>query len=158
MTRQEFEFYPDQVKFVSPDGQTIKGLSLSNDGEINVPLKNQKTTSSATTSTTSTSYVVISGMTQTPESGTYVVIFSASGGPSSKDTDSYFAVFYNGSIVSDSERYINQGGNHNHPLNVSLHTIATVTANGSQAIDIRYKTASGTFIINKKSLVLIRVG
>jgi hypothetical protein len=111
------------------------------------------------TSTTNNTYSVINGMTIIPGAGDYMVFFSCSGGPSIKSSDSYLAVFVDGVMVDDSERRVVHGGNHNHPLDIPLSTITHVNnVGGGEAIDVRYKTAGGTFSVGKRSLNLIRMG
>ena len=160
MVRQEFEFHPSQVKFVSPDGQTIKGLQLDDNGALSVPLLNyQMASTDATSTTSSTSYVVIDSMTVTPIAGTWWVSFSSSGNGSAQNADLDFAIFMDGSVVSGTTRRNgHQSGQQNKDTVRPMHTQAIIATTGTEVIDVRYKTSSGTFSVYERNLILVRVG
>jgi hypothetical protein len=100
--------------------------------------------STTNTSTTSTSYVVLNSMTITPAAGTYSVRFSASFRPSTKAQEVQFAVHSNATIHADSQRRLHNISGHDHDLFYPSATFAhEVTVNGSQAIDIRWRSLTG---------------
>jgi len=138
------------------DTKAITPLKLAN-YPVSSTIAYSETTLTTTTSTTSASYIVVNGMTFTPAAGTWLAIYSAAGMISSKETSSFFGIFNNGTIVSNSERCVNQGGNHDHPFDMPVYTATMVTTTGSEAIDVRYKTADGTFTMKTRSLVLIKM-
>ena len=160
MVRQEFEFYPSQVKFVSPDGQTIKGLQLDDNGALSVSILNYQQISASDTSTTSSgSFVVINSMTITPAAGTWMVMFSTSGSGNQQNANMDIAIYKNGTIVADTLRkqgYFSSQANADTKRNI--YTQSIVTTNGSEAIDVRYKVSAGTFTIHERNLILVRVG
>lgn len=106
-----------------------------------------------TTSTVSTAYVLIAGMTTTPVAGSYLVMFSASGSTSSSSANINYAVFVGGVVVASSERLLRSATS----TTMGLYTQAKVTVNGSQAIEIRYKTSTGTFTVNVRNICLVGV-
>ena len=117
-----------------------------------------ETTATVDTSTTSATYTQINSMVITPASGTYLVIFSSSGAGDSTGADATYAIHKAGTIIQHSERNLNfGGGGQTNNFDTSLHTIAVVTVNGADIIDIKYKTSAGTFTIHERSLELIKL-
>lgn len=111
----------------------------------------------ADTSTTSSTYVTMNAMTVTPAAGTYLVMFSGSGGVSANSSTGNYAIFNNGSIVQHSERNTVTGGGPTSGMEDAFYTQSVETVNGSQTIDVRYQTSSGTFTIHERSLILIQL-
>lgn len=116
-------------------------------------------TATTNTSTTSSTYVVINGMTTTPSSGTYIVTFSASGSHSNGSSDATYAIHSNGSIVAHSERNHGwRGAAHTNDFEMSIHSQAIITVNGSQSIDVRYQCGgNGIFTVHERSMILLKV-
>lgn len=115
-------------------------------------------TGTSTVSTISSSYTTITGMTSTPEAGTYMVSFSASGVGSTDDQEMQVSLYKNGSKVSQTENdYGFDSNSGNSGSRFSIYTQALVTLNGSQAIEARYKTNTGTFEIYERSMILVKV-
>lgn len=141
-------------------GQVLTATSATSaNWQTNSPsLTTSEITGTTATSTTSSSYVVINSMTTTPASGTYMVSFSASGDISNGNADADYAIHNDGSIVTHSLRHLgHDGGAHTGGFKVTFYTQAIVTVNGSQAIDVRYKTSSGTFTVDERSMILLKV-
>ncbi len=146
-----------------------KGISngvatLGIDGKIPVSqlpsstISNNMVYSTSQFSTISNVYTGMSDMTTTPVAGTYMVSFSASGNASDASSDTFYSIFNDGILVSDSEREIfSNGGSALDSVNLSLHSQSIVTVNGSQTIDVRVKTTSGIFTVNSRNLVLLRL-
>lgn len=103
------------------------------------------------TSTISSTYNVISGMTSTPSAGMYVVLFSSTGSTSKSSAIINYGIFINGTLVDSSERTYRGTTSTTH----TLYTQAKVTVNGSQTIDIRYKTSDGTFTVGIRNMLLL---
>lgn len=121
----------------------------------NTVIANSSATATADDTTTSATDVVIVGMTLTPAAGTYVAIFSSSGLNSGNGaTRMFFSIYSGGSQVTHSERELGIAAS----ANVAIHTAATVTVNGSQAIDVRWRAVAGTNTVHERSLTLIRLG
>ena len=137
----------------TPPNATYWDLLVSGD------LANATDSVATTTSTTSVTYVVISGMTETPAAGTYFVSFSASGKGSSQSQQMEYSLYNNGSVIDHSERRIDwNSGAQGDQLYGAMHSQAIVTVTGSEAIEARYKTATGTFTVEQRSLLFVRIG
>jgi len=109
-------------------------------------------------STTSGTYNTITSMTVTPSSGTYIITFSSSGNGSFNGADMNYAIFVAGVIVQNTERNLNFGGAASvNGFDSALYTQTIAAVNGSQVVDVRYKTNSGTFTVHKRSMMLIKV-
>lgn len=108
-------------------------------------------------STSSTTDVVITGFTVTPQAGTYAVwvngTWTPQAGPGNVETVS---IYKGGTVVTDSIRGISPIQSLN-PALMCTQTITQVT--GSQAIDVRINSSSGqNLTVNSRSLLLIRLG
>ena len=121
------------------------------------PITNSIQTATTDASTTSGTYVTVPSMTVTPAAGTYLVMFSSSGLVSRINTTTTYAIHLAGTIVQHSERNVRiTAGNATESV-FTLHTQSVTTANGSQAIDVRYLTSAGTFTMHERSLILVRL-
>ncbi len=110
------------------------------------------------TSTSSSGYTLINGMATTPEAGTYMVTFSGQGYGTSNDQEMRIAIYVNGSEQSYSERdYGYDSNSNNNSMRYTMHIEAIVTVDGTESIEARYRTNSGTFNISKRSMILFRV-
>lgn len=115
-------------------------------------------TSTAATATTSGTYVLLAGMTLTPPAHTYLCIFSSSGDGSANAADMDYALHIDATIITHTERNLNYGGGNAFNLaRTALYTIAVVALNGSQAINVRYRTNGGTFSVYNRSLHLVEL-
>lgn len=120
----------------------------------------------STQSTSSTTYANITGMTSTPASGTYLVIFNGHATTSGASAGGFFALALAGSTVTDSVREISAnlvllGGLVTVSVNTigsSMSCVSRITVNGSQAITAQFKSISGgTINVQEKTLSLIKV-
>ena len=112
-------------------------------------------------STTSTAYVIVTGMFVVPESGTYLVFGRSTVSATSNSRFISLSIYRNGSLVSDSETqvYIRNGsGFFSNTDILNIGTDAVVTVNGSEQVDLRWKTSGGTVQAQGYSLILIKVG
>lgn len=116
---------------------------------------NYNVVSSTTFNTTSTTDVVITGMTVTPVAGTYGIWFNAAVVMSSSPVIQSWTIYSSGAAVVDSVRS-QQSSRSAQPLFCA--TMSIVQVNGSQAIDVRVNTAGGTLTVNQRSLLLTRLG
>lgn len=119
---------------------------------------NTEVESSTAFTTTSTTDVVITGLTTTPAAGTYLVMVSmewvktAGGSPQTSTASLYLA----GSPIANTPRSQTYTANAQFQ-NCKLQTIVAV--NGSQAIDVRVNITGGTTLsVNERSLIVLRVG
>lgn len=105
--------------------------------------------------TTSATDVIVTGFTVTPQAGTYGVWFSSDANLSANNSIGQYVIFKNGVAVADSRRQV-QGSSSN--FKTQLSTLAIFQATGSEAVDVRVNITSGTFTVNQRSLLLIRLG
>jgi hypothetical protein len=86
-----------------------------------------------------------------PESGTYIVNFSSSAKLSLQNNTYEYAIFKAGIIVQQSNRILFPNNNNNIQL---ISTQSTISVNGSESINIKYKTTGGTFTVYERNLIL----
>lgn len=125
--------------------------SLVNDGYW-------EASATASTTTTSSTDVLMSGMTLTPPAGTYMAWFSGSVGQSAADNTVTVSIYAGGSQIAHTQRV-------NTPTptfsaGAARTTVATngvVTVNGSQAVEIRWRRNAGTATCDQRTFNLIQV-
>lgn len=109
----------------------------------------------------STTDVLVTGMTITPPAGIYKVDFNSSINMSTANATYGCAVYVGGTIVSETDRAMQVGqisfGTFT-PGTLAITTGGIVTVNGSQAIEIRARRSAGTTTIQKRTMVITRVG
>lgn len=106
-------------------------------------------------STTSTSDVIITGFTLTPQAGTYACWYNASSFLNTTPKTHWWSFYQNGVKVARSER--SQDTAHSNTGMVDP-TMAVLVFNGSETIDVRVRTQNGTLQINDRTMILIRLG
>lgn len=116
---------------------------------------NYQVVASTTFSTSSTTDVVITSFTVTPQAGTYAVWFNLSTQNTSGSQSNFASLYRGGTQIADSERRTGFGAA-NTPASLPSMTVATF--NGSQAADVRVRTTSATAAVNARTLLLIRLG
>jgi alpha-tubulin suppressor-like RCC1 family protein len=115
-------------------------------------------TSITSVNTTSTTYVLITSMTSTPAVGTYLVNFSSTMNATAISQLISYAIFYNNTIVSSSERQILNTASHTNDFNVLTYTQAKITVDGVNSIEIKYKSSSANIVnVLARSLILIKI-
>lgn len=115
----------------------------------------------ANITTTSATDVLLTGMTQTPVAGIYFVCFSTWLTHSTAAATATISIYVGGVLNTATIRtVIPFPGGLLTPatLDVLVATNAIVTVNGSQAIEIRWKTSAGTATAHNGSYDLIRIG
>lgn len=117
---------------------------------------NYNMVSSTAFTTSSTTNVVITAFSVTPQAGTYAIWYNAESFYTTTPKSHWFSIYKAGVQISNSER--SQDTAHsNQNMNDSTMTITQV--NGSQAIDVRVRCDNtGSLTVNKRSLLLIRLG
>lgn len=135
---------------LTTDGSNPATLTWANP----LPFQTSANSTSSTTTTSATN-AVISGMTITPASGRYLVLFS--GRVQSVTNTSVVEIsVYNNAVQNTVTIRTNT-----HPTSSFLHitTISLEVVNGSQAIDIRWRRVSGTGTptMTNRQMILIRV-
>lgn len=123
-------------------------------------LTTTEASATADTTTTSSTDVLMASMTITPVAGTYMVIFSTTVDHSAQSVAVVVSIYSGGSLDTASVRGVvpRFNGIGANSLSPSVATNGIVTVNGSQAIEIRWKTASGTATAHQRTLDILRVG
>lgn len=125
---------------------------------LNIPTS--ITLSSTLITTTSTTYVVMTGQTITPAAGTYVVTGRACISATSNSRTIELALFLGGVIVADTgtTAFIRTGSGFGSNTDIENETtFAVITVNGSQAIDLRWQTSGGTAQARGYGLLAMRI-
>lgn len=118
----------------------------------------QITEANSTITTTSSSYVIATGMTLTPAAGTYLVFFGGTVGVSSNNARVFTAIHIAGVLQSGSEREFRRGGGQTSNTQTPFLCLAKVTVNGSQQIEGRWYRSSGTaFMYAGRQLAIVEV-
>lgn len=106
-------------------------------------------------STTSSTDVLITGMTVTPVSGRYAVWFSSDIEISQNNRIADVVLYRGGTAVERTRREV-QGVSSN--FKSALQTLAEIFVNGSEAVDVRVNVTAGNLKVNQRRLILIRLG
>lgn len=125
-----------------------------------ISLIHSRVASTSLITTTSTTYVVLTGQTLTPVAGTYLALARAVVTATSNNRTLALSIFVNGAQVTDSEvtTFVRTGSGFLSSTDIlSMNTDAIVTVNGSQAIDMRWLTSGGTAQAQGYGLVLIKL-
>lgn len=140
---------------------TTAGAPLSTDANNQVisGITNTEVFATADATTTSTTDVLMTSMTITPVSGDYLVWFSGGVDHSNQSVAVVVSIYSGGTLKTDSvrspvPRFNGVGANTLTPI---CATQGKVTVNGAQAIEIRWKTASGTATVHQRTLNILRV-
>lgn len=146
-----------------PFDNSVNGFIAEN---VQTAIEESKNTASTTevvatadTTTTSTTDVLINSMTITPVAGDYLVWFSTCVDHSAQSVAVVVSLYVGGSLIVDSVRApvprFNALGAQS--LNPCVAINGKITANGAQAIEVRWKTASGTATAHQRNLMIVRV-
>lgn len=115
----------------------------------------------AATTTTSTTDVLINSMTLTPRAGTYRVIFSSYIEHNTNNANVTVSIYSGGTLKADSARVgspqIQGGVTPSLNMRMPISTNGDVAVNGSQAIEIRWKTSAGTATTTQRTLNITRI-
>lgn len=112
-------------------------------------------------STTSTGYVVVTGMSFSLPAGTYMVTGRSVMSTTSNSRYIYMAIFTNGTINTDSEifGYVRTGASilSNSDI-LNLYTSTIVTLPSTQTVDLRWKTSGGTAQAQGYAITYLKIG
>lgn len=150
--------------FIGEDiaGSTV-GAPLSADasGQLASGITNLEFSATADTTTTSPTDVLMNAMTtaSNPAAGDYFVFFSTCVDHSAQSVAVVVSIYVGGSLVTNSvrspvPRFNALGAN---SLSPCVMINEKVTVNGSQAIEVRWKTASGTATAHQRTLDILRI-
>jgi len=145
-----------QWDFLGGDLNVADDLNVT--GDIN-GIGNNSVVSTTPDSTVSATMAVIAGMTNTPAAGKYSISFSASGSNSVNSAVMNYELAIAGIPIADTFRtnHGGTGGNQFPDVTFSMHTQAIVDLNGAEAIEARFSTSAGTYTVDERSLILIRL-
>jgi hypothetical protein len=125
--------------------------SISSDhGSINYSI----ISATNTISTTSTTFVLDTDLSVTPQAGTWLALVSASVSNSNNERQSVIALAKNGIVDSNSERQMSGRGSTNF---FEVSTFAYFTVSGTDPIALYYRAVQNTASLSIRSLTLIRV-
>lgn len=116
---------------------------------------NYNISSSVLFSTDNVVDTLITGMAITPISGKYAVWFSSDINIESNNDVVECVVYTDGVAKEDTRRKV-QGVSSN--FKSSFYTVGTVDVDGTQAVDVRVKSATKTVDVSGRTLILIRLG
>jgi len=141
-----------QVPVVTTDAQgRVSGVTLAT---VSPSITQQEISATSNTTTTSSSYVLLSGMTVTPAAGTYLCFFSTTLHTSNLTVISaYFTFYLDGTQVTHTERRIDTYASYDIPVA----TQGIMTVDGSQAIEVRWRRTGGTNTAYQRTLNIIKV-
>jgi hypothetical protein len=104
--------------------------------------------------TTSTTDVVITGFTVTPQAGTYAIWYSAENSCTGSGVDNVCTIYKGASAIADSLRHTSStSGAHTFPM--STQTISQFDGATSCSVEVN---TNGTLTVSQRSLILIRLG
>lgn len=116
---------------------------------------NYQVLSSTAFDTASTTDVMITGFTVTPQAGTYAVWYNGASFLTTTPKSHWWSIYKNGTRVADSERSQDTGHS---SQNMTDSTMSVVVFDGSETCDVRVRTQNGTLTVNQRTLLLIRLG
>lgn len=134
-------------------------LSADANGLLASGLSTTEVSATADITTTSATDVLMNSMTTTPVSGTYLVNFSTTVDHSAQSVAVVVSIYVGGVLKTDSVRSVvprfNALGANS--LSPCVATNGIVSVNGSQAIEIRWKVASGTGTAHQRTMDILRL-
>lgn len=152
----------DVAVSIATDSVNAEGVSTSfarADHTHAISIPNNQATATADATTTSATYVLLTGMTLTPAAGTYLVMFSTSVDHNTDNADVFVNIYVGGAIVAHTERQATPQntafGAATQSIGLATQTIATV--NGSQAIEARWRTTAATATAHERTLTIVRL-
>lgn len=132
------------------DWSPILPSSTAND--INIAI-------AGSTTTTSTAYVLMAGLTNTPAAGSYEAFFHTSLQVTSGNASVFASLYVGGTQVTTSELQMTRGGGPSDVTTPVAFSSIPITVNGSQAVEIRWRVTGGTgTAAPSRALFLRRVG
>lgn len=116
---------------------------------------NYNVTSTTAFATTSSTDVMITGASVTPQSGTYAIWYNSSNLNTTNNANCTCTIYKAGSSLTDSLRTFQTSSSNN---TFQHSTLTIVNVDGTQTLDVRVSTSTGTLTVNGRSLLLVRLG
>lgn len=181
--------HPSQASVYKVGAYEIDGVDLANPQEVNMSVENINTTTSiysqsnltqileylkvyttyvsstSAVNTTSTTFQTATGMTLTPASGIYIIVFSGSVETTGTNTQAEIALFKNSTEIAETNRTVRNTAALLGIVTLSTNngswpamTFAKVTASGTDVFTMRYRHVSGGSItINQRNFLAVKV-
>ena len=137
------------------DGSAAGNWIITIIGDAATGITSYSVGSSTTFSTTSSTDVVITGLTVTPVSGRYALFYSADITIGSNNRVAECVAYVGGTVVERTRRDT-QGVGSNYRS--AQQTIAEIIVDGTEAVDIRVNISAGSLNVFGRRLLLIRLG
>lgn len=159
MVNNNVLFVGEKIFGGSPGAPLVIGATSSDltSGQIGTT----KISTTGAITTTSATDVVMAGITLTPLAGTYQVRFTTSFTHSANNANIFFSIYAGGAQDAASEMEVRptiQGGvTPTLALVLSGSTLAEVTVNGSQAIEVRWRTSASTATSTNRYMIITRI-
>lgn len=103
------------------------------------------------TSTTSTTFVPLSGMSITPTSGTHYISFSAGMELSNSNSEAEYAIYVDTTPVS--QRILRPKSNGRFPVHVQK----VISVNGTQPVTLQYRISAGSLTVYTRNLISTKI-
>ena len=118
----------------------------------------QEVTGASDITTTSTSFILATGLTITPEAGQYLAMFAADVSQNSNNAQLHVQ-FYVGGVAVAGDAFFQATGTITPTTRAGLSLNRIVNPNGSQAVEVRWRVSGATGTMGaSRSLHLLRVG
>jgi len=96
-------------------------------------------------------------MVTTPGTGTYAMYFNTSGTGTTNQQLTRYGLFSDGTLINSSERSFKIPANAVTNIVIPMSTQVVHTVNGSNVIDVKYRTSSGTITFGDRNLILLKL-
>lgn len=153
--------YSTQVAASVPFDNATNGFTATDVQAAIEEVRSNATEVSATadTTTTSSTDTLMASMTITPVAGKYLVSFNTTVDHSAQSVAVVSSIYVGGSLKTDSVRSVipRFNGVGANSLSPCVSITGIITVNGSQAIEIRWKVASGTGTAHQRTLNIVKV-
>ena len=107
--------------------------------------------------TTTTNDVLLNGMTTTPSAGQYIVLGFVNNRHQSSNGETFYSLYAGGVQVPNTLYSVRRGAQQG-DVTSSWFASSKLNLNGSQAVDIRWRSQSGTAQSFGRYLILLRIG
>jgi len=146
----------DLVRLALEDKSTANGSWLQTTNTTTAEgIQSYSVGSPTTFTTSSTTDILITGISVTPVSGRYGLWFSADVAISANNKTAQTVIFQDGVALERTRRDAEGVGSN---FNTTLSTVAEVTVDGTEVIDVRVNVSGGSLDVNGRRLLLIRLG
>lgn len=135
-------------------------LSADSSGNLASGISHTEVTATASATAATGADALMTSMTVTPVSGTYITMFDADLNSGTSGAVVSVSIYVGGSQIAASLRKVMPfaGGTLTAgSQRVAIATHSTVTVNGSQAIEVRWSTSSGAPTTAARTLTILRV-